>query len=364
MQKKPIISRIIEGAKNCDPDPIISGYLEQKNKHNEMIVSSLSQPLVTVIMPVYNGARYVSEAIESILFQTYQTFELIIVNDGSNDDSKAVITPYLKDLRIRYFEQCNAGVAAARNAAIKESQGEFIGFLDQDDYWHINKLKIQVEYLKTHQDTSLVYSDYEILNEANNEIENVSKIVDFDLSECDFVPLFSKNRIGALTVLTYKRCILSSGQFDENLKGTDDYELWLKIALQYKLVYQPVALATYRLHETNASRNVLKMLIFEAMALSNIIKNYRLSARLLGRKTIKNRLYPLYKKIGDLVVMVNKDRKSARSFYFKAFRYNPFDFDLACKILSTYIPPYTLRYITWQYRKVLNILANTKNHAR
>ena len=311
-------------------------------------------------MPVYNGERYISEAIESVLSQTYQNFELIIVNDGSTDNSKAVIAPYLGDSRIRYFEQCNAGVAAARNAAIKESQGELIGFLDQDDYWYINKLKIQIEYLERNQDISLVYSDYEIIDEINNKIEKVSDNVSFDLSESDFVSLFSKNRIGILTVLTYKRCILSSGQFNENLKGTDDYELWLKIALQYKLAYQAEVLAAYRWHGNNTSNNELKMFIFEAMALDNIIREHFFSTKSLSRTIIRKRFFVIYKKIGDLAFKINKDRKKGRYYYIRSFKYAPLSLEVINNIFLTFIPLDMVRFINWQYSKLTKLVYGEK----
>ena len=320
----------------------------------------MSNPLVSVIMPVYNGERYISEAIESVLSQTYQNLELIIVNDGSTDNSKTAIESYLQDPRIRYFEQPNAGVAAARNTAIKESQGKLIGFLDQDDFWYINKLKIQIEYLERHKNISLVYSDYEVIDEINNKIENASDKADYDLSKCDFVSLFIKNKIGILTVLTYKRCILSSGQFNQNLKGTDDYELWMKIALQYKLAYQPEVLAAYRSHGYNTSNDKLKMLIFESMALDNIIKNYPCSTKLLSRTIIRNRLFVIYKKIANFSLYMNRDRKNARYYYITSLKHNPLSLEVINNIFSTLIPLRISRFINWQYRKLIKFAYRNK----
>ena len=352
MQKKPIISRIIEGAKNCDPDPISSGYLEQKNTHNEMIVSSLSQPLVTVIMPVYNGARYVSEAIESILFQTYQNFELIIVNDGSNDDSKAVITPYLKDLRIRYFEQCNAGVAAARNAAIKESQGEFIGFLDQDDLWLPEKLETQLQYFKKYQDISLIYSDYIIFSQLENSQSFLSDIASFDPSLSDLKSIFIRNRIGVLTVLVKKQCIIDSGLLDTQLQGTDDYELWLRLAPDFKFLYIPLALATYRWHGENASNNELLMMIEETKAICTFLSKRPDAYDVLDIITTKLRLFDAYIKIGNIYGWIYKDRINARHFFFQALKQKPLHIEALKKYIKTFITPQVSRFVVWQWQKL------------
>lgn len=104
-------------------------------------------PSVSMIIPVYNGARHVTEAIESALAQTYPDFELIIANDGSSDNSRAIIAPYCVRPNVHCFEQPNAGVAAARNAAIRHAKDELIAFLDQDDHWLPGKLEHQVIYL-------------------------------------------------------------------------------------------------------------------------------------------------------------------------------------------------------------------------
>jgi len=107
------------------------------------------QPLVSVIIPVYNGARYLRAALESVFAQTYRPFEVIVVDDGSIDDS-GVIAQSFSDVSL--MRQENQGVAAARNHGIEAAQGDFLAFLDQDDLWTPEKLKLQIEYLLNHQD--------------------------------------------------------------------------------------------------------------------------------------------------------------------------------------------------------------------
>ena len=108
----------------------------------------MALPLVSIITPVYNGEKYLLEAIESALAQTYKNFELLIVNDGSTDNSKSIISAYLSNPKIRYFEQQNAGVAAARNLALRYANGKYIGFLDQDDLWLPDKLSTHRDVLQ------------------------------------------------------------------------------------------------------------------------------------------------------------------------------------------------------------------------
>src|SRR6185369_12630341 len=106
-------------------------------------------PLVSVIIPVYNGARYLRAALESVFAQTYREFEVIVVDDGSVDESGVIAQSFPE---VRYIQQTNQGVAAARNHAIEVARGEFFAFLDQDDLWTPDKLKVQIEYLLSHRD--------------------------------------------------------------------------------------------------------------------------------------------------------------------------------------------------------------------
>lgn len=120
------------------------------------------QPLVSIIMPCYNGEKFIGEAIESVLKQTYQNWELIIVDDGSIDNSKRIIKQYYSDERIQYIQhKKNRGIPATRNTGIKTSKSEFIAFLDQDDLWLKEKLKQQVQILNKDQyrEVGLVFSD-------------------------------------------------------------------------------------------------------------------------------------------------------------------------------------------------------------
>ncbi len=106
-------------------------------------------PIVSVIIPVYNGARYLRAALESVFAQTYRSFEVIVVDDGSADDSGIIAQSFPE---VRYLHQTNQGVAAARNHGIEAARGEFFAFLDQDDLWTPDKLRLQIEYLRSHPD--------------------------------------------------------------------------------------------------------------------------------------------------------------------------------------------------------------------
>src|SRR5438067_8321397 len=114
--------------------------------------------LVSVITPVYRGERFVAATIQSVLAQTYRDWELVIVDDGSPDDSAGIIDGYLPHPQIRFIRQANAGVAAARNTGIANARGEFVALLDQDDLWLPDKLERQLLYLNARPDVGFVHS--------------------------------------------------------------------------------------------------------------------------------------------------------------------------------------------------------------
>ena len=124
-------------------------------------------PLVSVIIPVYNGARFLRAALESVFAQTYRPFEVIVVNDGSTDDSGVIAQSFPE---VRYIQQENQGVAAARNRAIEAAEGEFFAFLDQDDLWTPEKLKLQIEYLQSHPDVGYTLTQQQFFLEPGTSL--------------------------------------------------------------------------------------------------------------------------------------------------------------------------------------------------
>src|SRR3989344_7351377 len=116
-----------------------------------------SQPKVSIIVPAYNAEKFMKDAIDSALAQTYSNIEVVVLNDGSTDGTAKIIKPYLKDKRIIYFEQSNGGVSRARNKAFELSHGDYITFLDADDIYAPTKVEEEVNFLETHLDYGVVY---------------------------------------------------------------------------------------------------------------------------------------------------------------------------------------------------------------
>jgi len=208
-------------------------------------------PKVSVIIPTYNRALYIAETLESVFSQTFKDYEVIVVDDGSSDNTADVLKPYM--VRIDYIRKENGGQGSARNAGIKVACGEYIAFLDSDDLWVPEKLEIQTGFADEHPDAGLIFSDYVVFRADESGQTKEMKRVQIKDQELSFHALFHGNFIPTLTVFVRRSCINGVGLFDESrdLIGGEDYEMWLRIAMKYKLAHIPAFLAKYRDHNNN-----------------------------------------------------------------------------------------------------------------
>ncbi|MGC1309592.1 MAG: glycosyltransferase family A protein [Phormidesmis sp.] len=199
-------------------------------------------PLVSIIVPVYNGFQYLSETLQSALSQSYQPFELIVVNDGSIDKSDEIATSFEK---VRYFYQQHQGVSAARNLGIKVAKGEMIAFLDADDIWEPNKLTVQVEYMLQHP--HLGFSATNFINFVEAGIQPPAWFrPDSHLGEIStYIPS---------TLVVTKQTLEKVGHFSLAYQASEDIE-WLVRARQHRVLSEiiPEALTRRRLHGSNLS---------------------------------------------------------------------------------------------------------------
>ena len=192
--------------------------------------------LISVILPCYNGSRWLSKAIESVLSQTYRDFELLIIDDGSVDDSKTIISSYLSDRRVRYIYQKNRGFSSAINRGIKESLGDLIGFIGQDDIWLSKKLELQTNFLSKNKNVDLVHSSYLTIDSEDKIINALHiKLPEFPTREQLIKKLFMGNLFGFETILVKRECFNECGFFNEGMIGLLDYDMWLRIAEKFNL---------------------------------------------------------------------------------------------------------------------------------
>lgn len=206
----------------------------------------MSEPLVSVIIPTYNGEKYLEEALLSVFGQTYKNYEVIVVNDGSRTDGAAKICKKYQS-RLKYIRQENRGVSAARNAGIKMSLGDYVAFLDEDDTWLPEKLDRQLRYfeeLRTRKiNPGFIYTGYYYMLEHG---EIVSKTL-YRAAGNHYRTLLFLNIVGPPSSMLVPRLVLDQvGFFDEELKNVEDWELCLRIARHYPVYSLDEYLVRYR----------------------------------------------------------------------------------------------------------------------
>jgi glycosyltransferase involved in cell wall biosynthesis len=217
--------------------------------------------MISIIIPSYNREKTIGRALESVLAQTYQDWEVIVMDDGSRDQTEAVIAGYSRDQRIRYFKQANAGPVVARNNAVKYAQGELLAFLDSDDEWLPEKLEKQLAVLSQHNKPVLVIGNYIYVNEKNEQLGEFYGVKTVPHSGFVLKYLLADNFVLTSSVLMPRALFLEQGGFDEklNLIIGEDHEFWLRLAgnIEFYYVVEPVVL--YRVHSVQLTKQKIKI---------------------------------------------------------------------------------------------------------
>lgn len=255
--------------------------------HHGFMAGSGVPGLVSIIIPCYNRADIVRETIDSVLAQTYERFEIILVDDGSTDNTREVISAYA-DRRIRYFYQANAGLSAARNSGLNVAKGEFIAFLDSDDIWHEWKLSAQVEIFRRHPEAGLIWSDmstftnagaiederhlrtfysaystvdFEETHERPGVLSDLVPDISSDLAKCPYYVadvfhyMFSGNLVHPSTAIVRRERLQKSGPFEPEITGfgAEDYHFYFRICSEGPVAFLDAPTTLYRIHASQMS---------------------------------------------------------------------------------------------------------------
>jgi len=307
---------------------------------------------ISIIIPTYNSAQYICEAIESVLNQTYKDFEIIVVDDGSTDNTKEVIKPYLN--KMKYIYQQNSGPSAARNRGIQEAKGEYIAFLDADDIWLPQKLELQIKFMEKEKEVGLIFSDMVLFNEKeiikNSFLKEklfFNKLSIKSLSSTEkviydnvFNALLQENFIPTNTVIVKKECFNKVGFFDETLFSVEDRDMWLRIGLFYDIGFINFPLVLTRFHETNISGNQELALKSRLKVMKKFLNYSNLPIK--SKKIIKQTINKIYFDLGYLYFTYEKFPLS-RIYFRKFLKENPFIFKPWIYILLSVLPTSAIR---------------------
>lgn len=280
---------------------------------------------VSVIIPTYNCGEFIEEAIESVLNQTYKNVEVIVIDDGSTDNTFNLLNK--KYSKLGLIKKTNGGPASARNLGLKHATGEFIAFLDADDLWSKNKIELQVKYFDRNNNYDLVYTDVQTFTKVKNNNLNKESILRCDLQGNLFSNLFWSNFIVNSSVMFRSSLIKSVGLLDEskNLIGSEDYEYWLRISMKSKIGVINKVLTYYRMHKNNLiGSSYKKAFQLHINIYKKFYKNYNNLSKLYGMNE-KDALSDLilryiYKNLSDMESFEVIFPKFIQSFFISPFK--------------------------------------------
>lgn len=287
-------------------------------------------PLVSVIIPTHNRCKLLKNAIDSILKQTYNDFEIVVVDDSSDDDTEKYVKLY-KDKRIKYVRNIiSKGGSGARNVGIKHSKGNYIAFLDDDDEWKFNKLEEQMDVFNSSKDIGLVYTGTNVIyNELGLSYKSIP-YKDGDLSE----EIMLNNYIGTTSTVVIKKNILEkSGYFDEQMPALQDYDLWIRICQLCKIKFIDKPLVNYynRGDLIQISNDTKKY----AIALNKIKHKYNDKIQKLSKKEYIKR------EVENKILLANKSKRNSnpklsRQYILEGIKLRP-NFKLFMMFIMSYL---------------------------
>jgi len=293
-------------------------------------------PKISVIIPAYNSERHVRTALESVRQQSYRDYEVIVIDDGSTDDTKPVVLGF--DPSIRYLYQSNQGAAAARNTGIGAARGELICFLDADDSWSPDKLHTQLAFMEQHPEVGLVFADEDEFDEDGVQCASllsksryVSHLASEGVIDGAFPKLLQENFIPTSMVMVRRRCFETAGLFDVTLKASEDRDMWSRIAAYFPIACIPELLGRKCAVAFSLSRDLEATLQGRIRHWS---KARRLFPHLAPVRAINALLARTYVELGFVLLRKNKTRE-AREAGLKSFSVSrdPYEWFLATSLV-------------------------------
>ena len=245
-----------------------------------MVALGSKNHLVDIVIPAFNAARYIDQTLESIALQGSLVHSIIVVNDGSTDQTAKVVEAFIKQhpqLNIQLINQANAGLANARNAGIQHATAPYIALLDADDIWLKDKLAQQLEVFNTSLDPRLgvVYASYELIDQNSSLIPNEKGIIK-PQARGDVRPkLLTGNFISGSgsNVLIKSEVFKEVGLFDESLRASEDWDMWLRIAQKFHFDFVDSPLVQIRVHQSNMQKDFSRMLASELAMLNKFAQH-------------------------------------------------------------------------------------------
>lgn len=264
--------------------------------------------LVSVVIPVYNGAKYIRECLLSVFNQTYTNIEVIVIDDGSSDDLEGQIREFKK--RIRFFRRPHEGLSKTRNFGLKMAKGKYVAFLDVDDLWKPEKLSAQVNLMEKNPGIGMVYCAVDLIDERGQPIDGMQKSFQ-KASGWIFKNLLECNFICISTVVIKKEVVDNVGFFNEKFKIANDYDYWLRLSLltQVDCLSEPLALYRLSIYAMSAKKDRVRI---EDLILT---RRYARGAKKNFDSLLKNKESIILQDIGYYYFNNDRFYRSKKCFY-------------------------------------------------
>jgi len=295
----------------------------------------MKEPRVSVIIPTFNSAEYIEEALESVFEQTFQDFEIIVVDDGSTDETGEVLKKYGD--RIRYIYQENNGPAGARNRGIRVARGEYIAFLDADDLWVSTKLEKQVDLFRQRKDLGMVTTGACSFDEKGvfgYSADKRETLMAGDIAR----NIFLRSNIGTPTVMVRKEVFDSIGYFEENIRQSEDDNMWIRIASHYDVELIDEALIKVRNHPRRMTLNKSELLDSVQTSIRLLMTKYGDVVKRKVEGAVPIKLSQVQFSIG-YGYYESGDYSEARKAFIRGARYRIRTWKNLLYLMFTFIPP-------------------------
>jgi glycosyltransferase involved in cell wall biosynthesis len=268
-------------------------------------------------MATFNMARYLPLAVNSVLQQTYKNIEVIVVDNGSTDDTADAIRPFLTDKRLRFLRLPSKGRAVARNRGIQEAQGELVAFLDADDKWCLNKLELQVPLFFKSKATGVVCSRFIYVDELGTAVaESNHELFKGRVTG----RLFIFNFVGFGTAVARRECFDRLGGFNEDIVMGDDYDLWLRLSTEYDFDYIDSPLLYYRVWPGQISKNFRGRYVSGIETMKRFLRQF---PGHIARATEREAWAHTYVGFGHCILEIDRQMSEALGLYVQALYYKP-----------------------------------------
>lgn len=304
--------------------------------------------MISVVIPLYNKEQSIPSTLQSVLKQTYQDFEIVIVNDGSTDHSVEEVAK-VTDPRIRLIHQKNAGVSAARNRGIEEARGEFVAFLDADDEWKSDYLKTQYELTQKYPECSVFACNYEFKDAKGKVTPTIIRKLPFKgkdgiLSNYFEVASCSHPPICSISIMVKKSAIQSIGGFPVGITHGEDLLTWARLAIENRIAYSKQVGSIYCL-KADYGVNSKPKNIPQGNLVGDELEKLLLSQKLENRKKELKKYIGRWYKIRSHIFLRGGERKNAVINMLRALQYQPQEWKLYIYIILLILPVSITNYL-------------------